>query len=452
MEHSELYAQSSAIFPGGVNSPVRSFLDAGQKHPLFIRSAYKSFVIDEKNRCLLDFVGSWGPMIHGHAHPKIINSVIETAKKGLSFGAPTKKETSLAELIQKFFPKMEKMRFTSSGTEAAMTAIRIARAATRRKAIIKFEGCYHGHSDSLLVKIGSAGASMSQALTSDGILPEVSQETHILPFNDHSALINHFEQYGPEIAGVIFEPIAGNMGCIPSTELFIQTIQNLCKKHGALCIVDEVMTGFRVAKGGASELYPQLDPDLYVLGKIVGGGMPLAVIGGKKEYLDLLAPLGPVYHAGTLSGNPIAVQAGITTLELLEKKSFYTELQEKTEYFCRRFSTILKQHHIPHSYYAYAGMFSLYQTDVAPSNFSDVKQQSLEHFQLFFKELLKEDIYWPPSMFEACFLSQAHTLDQLHNAAEKVATAWIYAKKILDKKNQNTSLRANTAIEQVEFV
>ena len=369
MEHQDLFQEASKVFPGGVNSPVRAFHSAGQPYPLFIRSAHKSFVIDEKNRCFLDFVGSWGPMIHGHSHPKIVESVIQTAKRGLSFGAPTKKETTLAHLIQESFPRMEKMRFTSSGTEAAMTAVRLARGATGRSVIIKFQGSYHGHSDSLLVEIGSAGASVESSLTSHGILSSTAEQTHILPFNDVSTLIAHFENFGSQIAAVIVEPIAGNMGCIPGTVEFISAIEECCKTYGALSIADEVMTGFRVDFHGATSLYSGFQPDLYLLGKIVGGGLPMGVLGGSKDYLDLLAPSGPVYHAGTLSGNPMAVQAGITSLELLKKEDFYPMLEEKTALLCNSVSQLLETQHITHSMHYRIGMFSFFDTAQAPMNF-----------------------------------------------------------------------------------
>jgi glutamate-1-semialdehyde 2,1-aminomutase len=439
MVHRDLFHDASQIFPGGVNSPVRSFKSAGQPYPLFIRSAHKSFVIDEQNRCFLDFVGSWGPMIHGHSHPKIIESVTLTAKKGLSFGAPTKKETILARMIQKFFPKMEKMRFTSSGTEAAMTAIRIARAATQRNIIIKFQGCYHGHSDSLLVEIGSAGASASQALTSHGILPTVAQYTHVLPYNDVKSLIEYFESFGSEIAAVIFEPIAGNMGCIPATSEFIDAINECCRSYGALSIADEVMTGFRVNFSGACGLYPGFNPDLYLLGKIVGGGLPLGVVGGNKDYIDLLSPIGPVYHAGTLSGNPLAVQAGIASLELLMKEDFYPTLKEKTSMLCKKISSLLNEQDIAHSMHYRPGMFSLFDTPIAPMNFSDVQSQSAQKFHRFFSCLLNNGIYWPPSLYEACFISQAHTHEQLLEAAEKIAQACILADKYMMKLQMEMS-------------
>jgi len=435
MEHQDLFNAASKVFPGGVNSPVRSFQSAGQPYPLFLRSAHKSFVIDEKNRCFLDFVGSWGPMIHGHSHPKIVESVMQTAKKGFAFGAPTKKETTLAHLIQESFPRMEKMRFTSSGTEAAMTAVRLARGITNRKIIIKFQGSYHGHSDSLLVNIGSAGASVDNEFSSHGILASTAEQTHILPFNDVATLIEHFENFGSQIAAVIVELISGNMGCIPGTVEFIQAIDECCKTYGALSIADEVMTGFRVAFHGATSLYPGFKPDLYILGKIVGGGLPMGVLGGAKEYLDFLAPLGPVYHAGTLSGSPMAVQAGITSLELLKKADFYSVLEDKTALLCHGVSHILKEQNIPHSMHYRAGMFSFFDTPCAPMNFEQAQTQSLLKFHYFFDYLLQNAIYWPASLFESSFISQAHTYEQLADATHKIAQSWVLSTKSMAKQH-----------------
>ncbi len=436
MEHHNLFQEASKVFPGGVNSPVRAFQAAGQPYPIFIRSAHKSFVIDENNRCFLDFVGSWGPMIHGHSHPKIVESVIQTSKKGLSFGAPTKKETTLARLIQEFFPRIEKMRFMSSGTEAAMTAVRLARAVTKRSVIVKFQGAYHGHSDSLLVEIGSAGASAETALTSQGILASTAEQTHILPFNDVAKLIAHFESFGSQIAAVIVEPISGNMGCIPGTKEFLLAINDCCKTYGSLSIADEVMTGFRVAFHGASSLYPNWKPDLYILGKIVGGGLPMGVLGGPKEYLDYLTPSGSVYHAGTLSGNPIAVQAGITSLELLKKEDFYPILEEKTALLCNTVSELLTEQGCSHSMHYRTGMLSFFDTPIAPMNFEEAQKQSIFKFHKFFEYLLQNEIYWPASLFEASFISQAHTHEQLLDAASKIAQSWALSARSLVKAQQ----------------
>lgn len=433
MSHEVYYQEALQYFPGGVNSPVRAFHGAGRSHPLFIRSAHKSFVIDENNRCFLDFVLSWGPMIHGHSHPKIVDSVNLAVKKGSSFGAPTRKETALASTINGLMPTIEKMRFTSSGTEAAMTAIRLARAATKRPMIIKFDGGYHGHVESLLATSDDVAGTKGR-ISAHGSLKSTAEMVISLPYNDSEALRAAFTQYGSQVAGVIVEGIAGNMGCIPARATFLTDIQALCQKNGAIFILDEVMTGFRVAAGGATELYG-LNPDLTLLGKIVGGGFPLAVIGGKAALLDLLAPSGPVYHAGTLSGNPVAVQAGLTTLELLQKDDFYPSLKEKTETFCQAVTQKIGQY-VPISSHCVPGMLSFFNTATAPQNVADVQQQSKEHFNLFFDGLLQEEIYWPASLFEACFISQAHTPEQLQDAARKITLSWLRASKKLLKQTE----------------
>ncbi|MBM4222308.1 MAG: aminotransferase class III-fold pyridoxal phosphate-dependent enzyme [Gammaproteobacteria bacterium] len=449
MEHNNLYQEACEFFPGGVNSPVRSFKMTGLSHPLFIRSAHKSFVIDETNRCFLDFVGSWGPMIHGHSHPKIVEAVTASAKKGLSFGAPTQKESHLAALIRESFPQMELMRFTSSGTEAAMTAIRLARAVTQRPRILKFQGCYHGHSDSLLTDIGSAGASVDGTLTSNGLLQDTMNYTDSIPFNDISALLNYFKTYSKSIAAVIIEPIAGNMGCIPATVDFISTLQTQCNLHGTLLIADEVMTGFRVDFSGATALYPNFKPDLILLGKIVGGGVPMGVIGGKKEYLSQLAPTGNVYHAGTLSGNPLAVSAGIASLELIRKDNFYAQLHDKTAYLCESVVDLIRPFDLPMQVHYRTGMCSFFNLSQAPMNFEDVSKQSVEHFQEFFAELLNKGIYWPPSLFEACFISQAHTYDHLKEASKKIAHSWIFATRKIAQKHANVHYNTEPATADI---
>lgn len=439
MSHEVYFQEALQYFPGGVNSPVRAFHGAGREHPLFIRSAHKSFVIDENNRCFLDFVLSWGPMIHGHSHPKIVDSVSLAVKKGSSFGAPTRKETTLAGMINSFMPSIEKMRFTSSGTEAAMTAVRIARAATSRPIIIKFQGGYHGHVESLLATSTDV-ESTNSAVTQHGTLVSAAKMVLNLPYNDINALQQAFNEHGEYIAGVIVEGIAGNMGCVPGDTDFLHTIQNLCREHKAVFILDEVMTGFRVAPGGATELY-DLDPDLTLLGKIIGGGFPLAVVGGKKCFIDLLAPQGPVYHAGTLSGNPVAVQAGITTLELLQKEDFYPTLKEKTEHFCQAVVKKVGQY-VPISAHYTTGMLSFFNTAQPPKNLQEVQAQSAEHFHLFFDGLLQEEIYWPASLYEACFLSQAHTPEQLEDAARKISLSWLRASKNLLKTKEASEQKA----------
>lgn len=423
MDSQRLFSQSLEIFPGGVNSPVRNFHAVGLQHPVFIERAEKSSLYDCEGNEYLDFVGSWGPMIHGHAHEDIVNAVTQVAKKGLSFGAPTALETKLALLIQECFPMAQSMRFTSSGTEATMTAIRLARGATRKPYIVKFAGCYHGHHDALLVQAGSGCATFDQ-LSSQGLLPETAQYTLCLPYNDSAALERCFDSYRGQIAGVIIEPIAGNMGTVPAKKEFLQQLRMLTTKENALLIFDEVMTGFRVAKGGASEIY-QIEPDLITLGKIVGGGLPLGVMGGKKSVMKHIAPIGSVYHAGTLSGNPCAVSAGIATLELFTK-DFHKRLGEKTQYFVEQVQqadprlAALKAVYFP-------GMLSFYCLEKEPQNFHEVQRQSQALFSSLFQSLLDSHIYWPPSLFEAAFLSQAHTRLQLKSAAQSYAKAFLSA-------------------------
>lgn len=420
MSSSALFSQALKVFPGGVNSPVRNFQSVKLPHPLFIDRAKGSYVYDSDGQKYLDFVGSWGPMIHGHAHDDIVEAVAQVAKKGLSFGAPTALETKLAQLIQEAFPSMDKLRFTSSGTEATMTAVRIARGVTSKPYIIKFSGCYHGHNDTLLVDAGSGCATFSQ-LSSHGVLKSTSDYTLSLPYNDLEAVQACFDKYHGRIAGVILEPIAGNMGLVPGKKEFLELLRLKTKKEKALLIFDEVMTGLRVARGGATEIY-QITPDLITLGKIVGGGLPLGVVGGLSTYMDQVAPSGPIYHAGTLSGNPCAVSAGITTLELMDK-NFHTRLGAKTKMFSdevlrglggeKKISSV----HFP-------GMISFYQSERLPENFEQVKKLSTDSFADLFKSLIDSKIYWPPSLFEAAFLSQAHTTEQLLAAAKKLAQAF----------------------------
>ena len=420
MNSSRLFSQALEVFPGGVNSPVRNFKSVKLSHPLFIDRAKGSYIYDSEGNKYLDFVGSWGPMIHGHASDQIIESVSQVVKKGLSFGAPTALETKLAQLIRQAFPSMEKLRFTSSGTEATMTAVRLARGVTGKPYIIKFSGCYHGHNDTLLVDAGSGCATFSQ-LSSHGVLKSTSDYTLSLPYNDLSAVQMCFDKYQGRIAGVILEPIAGNMGLVPAKKDFLELLRVKTKKEKALLIFDEVMTGLRVARGGATEIY-QVTPDLITLGKIVGGGLPLGVVGGLSTYMDQVAPSGPIYHAGTLSGNPCAVTAGITTLEMMDK-DFHRRLGVKTKFFADEVLKSLGDKE-KISVVHFPGMISFYRSRTLPENFEQVKSLSLDSFADFFKVLINSNIYWPPSLFEAAFLSQAHTQEQLSDAARVLARAF----------------------------
>jgi glutamate-1-semialdehyde 2,1-aminomutase len=361
-------------------------------------------------------------MIHGHSHPYILKAIKNSMQSGLSFGAPTRAENDLARLIKLAVPQIQKLRFTSSGTEATMTAIRLARGVTGRSHIVKFVGCYHGHYDSLLVDAGS-GLAAAGELTSHGVLKSTADCTIALPYNDIEALELCFEKYSDEIAGVIVEPIAGNMGCVLPKLDFLKTMEYLCKKNGALFIVDEVMTGFRVALGGATELF-NLDPDLITLGKIVGGGMPLGALGGKNEYMKHLSPEGSIYHAGTLSGNPTAVAAGIATLELLFEPNFHQQLHDKTKFFAEKIKENLTNRDQKFSIHSITGMITPFYLDQPPINYHDVQLQPIEWFYKYFQGLLDKKIYWPAALFETGFISSAHTYEDLEKASFNISQAW----------------------------
>ena len=422
MKNEDLFKLSKEHFPGGVNSPIRSFKYAQQPNPLFIKSAEGAYITDEEDNTYLDFVGSWGPMIHGHAHPYILKAIKNSIQSGLSFGAPTAAENNLARLIKLAVPQIEKLRFTSSGTEATMTAIRVARGVTQRPYIIKFIGCYHGHYDSLLVDAGS-GLAAAGEMTSHGVLKSTAECTIALPYNDIDALELCFDRYRDQIAGLIIEPIAGNMGCVLPRVEFLKKVEYLCKKNNTLFIADEVMTGFRVALGGATELF-NLDPDLITLGKIVGGGMPLGALGGKNEYMSCLSPEGSIYHAGTLSGNPTAVAAGIATLELLFEPNFHQELHNKTNFFAEKIRTNLAIRQQKFSINSITGMITPFYLEEKPFSYQDVKQQPLEWFFQYFQGLLNRKVYWPAALFETGFISAAHTYEDLERAALNIADSW----------------------------
>lgn len=403
-----LFKEAQKYIPGGVNSPVRAFGQVGGT-PIFFKKGIGAYLYDEDDNKYIDYVGSWGPMIAGHAHPHVIEAVTVTAKEGLSFGAPTAIETRLAEKILSMIPSMDLVRMVSSGTEATMSAIRLARGFTGRNTLIKFEGCYHGHSDSLLVKAGSGLLTFGQP-SSPGVPADLTKHTLTLPFNDINALNSVFEQIGSEIACVIVEPIAGNMNCIPPIPGFLEAMSAQCKKHGALLILDEVMTGFRVHKGSAQALY-NIDPDLSTFGKVIGGGMPVGAFGGKRHIMNHLSPIGGVYQAGTLSGNPVAMAAGIATLDLLNEPNFYQDLSNKTDYLIagleesfKKGSKKLKTNHV-------CGMFGLFFTDEKVTTYQQAIQCDIAFFKAFFHGMLNEGIYLAPSAFEAGFISSAHTYD-----------------------------------------
>ena len=402
----ELFQRSQQLIPGGVNSPVRAFRSVGGT-PRFFKRGLGAYVWDEEDKRYIDYVGSWGPMIAGHAHPEVVHAVQETAALGLSFGAPTVRELDMAELLIKLVPSMEEVRLVSSGTEATMSAIRLARGYTSRSKILKFEGCYHGHADSLLVKAGSGALTFGQP-SSAGVPPELAAQTLTLSYNDSTSVENLFAQLGHEIACVIVEPVAGNMNLIAPAPGFLDTLRAQCTKYGALLIFDEVMTGFRVGLGSAQGLY-HIDPDLTTLGKVIGGGMPVGAFGGKRAIMEKLAPNGPVYQAGTLSGNPVAVAAGLATLKLVQAPGFYGQLAARTKAFVEGLSAAAKAHGVAFSAQSIGGMFGLYFSAKLPTSYAEVMQCDKNTFNRFFHAMLDAGIYLAPSAFEAGFVSAAHS-------------------------------------------
>lgn len=408
-----LFQQARKHIPGGVNSPVRAFKSVGG-NPVFFKKARGAYVYDTDNNRYIDYVGSWGPMILGHAHDDVIRAVEETAKNGLSFGAPTEIETEMAELICKLVPSIEKVRMVSSGTEAAMSAIRLARGYSGRDKIIKFEGCYHGHADSLLVKAGS-GALTLGVPTSPGVPADLAKHTITLSYNSPEQVEKVFEEIGNEIAAIIVEPIAGNMNCIPGNQEFLDTLRKQCDQSGAVLIFDEVMSGFRVALGGAQSIY-NIAPDLTILGKVIGGGMPVGAFGGKAEIMDHIAPDGPVYQAGTLSGNPVAMSAGLTTLKLISETDFFTELTKKTKILAEGIQSAANEFNVPFTNNCIGGMFGLFFSEhQTVKSFDQVMDCNMSHFNTFFHGMLAEGIYLAPSAFEAGFVSIAHSDADLTN-------------------------------------
>jgi glutamate-1-semialdehyde 2,1-aminomutase len=401
-----LFQDAQRYIPGGVNSPVRAFKGVGGD-PIFVRRAQGAYLHGEDGRRYIDYVGSWGPMLAGHAHPHVLDAVRRAIGNGLSFGAPTAAETRLAERICRLMPSIELVRMVSSGTEATMSAIRLARGFTGRDMIVKFEGCYHGHSDSLLVKAGS-GALTLGVPTSPGVPPALAALTLTLPYNDAAAVAAAFKQYPGDIACVIVEPVAGNMNCVPPAPGFLAALREQCTRHGALLIFDEVMTGFRVAKGGAQELYG-ITPDLTTLGKVIGGGMPVGAFGGRREVMQKIAPLGPVYQAGTLSGNPVAMAAGLAMLDLLEAPGFHAELERKTRLLVEGMAKTARDTGMPFVANAVCGMFGLYFTrEPQVASYAQVMASDVEAFRHFFHGMLREGVYLAPSAFEAGFVSSAH--------------------------------------------
>ena len=417
----QLFEQAQRLIPSGVNSPVRAFKAVGGL-PLFISKAKGSKIWDADGNAYLDYVLSWGPMILGHAHPQVIRAIKSAAEKGTSYGAPTELETRLAGLIQKAFPSMELIRMVSSGTEATMSAIRLARGFTGRDKILKFDGCYHGHADSLLVKAGSGLATFGVP-DSPGVPADLAKHTLTAPYNDLSAVRNIFDQHGREIACLIVEPVAGNMGVVPPKEGFLQGLREITQQYDSLLIFDEVITGFRVAFGGAQERYGVI-PDLTCLGKIIGGGLPVGAYGGRKEIMERIAPLGPVYQAGTLSGNPLAMTAGIETLKLLSRPGVYKQLERRSEDLSEGLADAAKKAGVPVFGARVASLMTLFFTSQIVTDYAAAKTSDTKSYAKFFTNMLEEGVYLAPSQFEAAFLSTAHTAADIEKTVKAAYNAF----------------------------
>ncbi len=418
---SDLFKRALKCIPGGVNSPVRAFKGVGGD-PIFFARGSGAYVLDEDGKRYIDYVGSWGPMILGHAHPKVLAAVKETMEYGLGFGAPTRIEVEMAELICRLVPSVEKVRMVNSGTEATMSAIRLARGFTGRDAIVKFEGCYHGHADSLLVKAGS-GALTLGVPTSPGVPADLATHTLTLEYNNAAQVREVFGKLGKDIACVIVEPVAGNMNCVPPVPGFLETLREQCTQYGAVLIFDEVMTGFRVALGGAQALYG-IRPDLTTLGKVIGGGLPVGAFGGRADIMARLAPEGPVYQAGTLSGNPVSLAAGLATLKEISQPGFFEQLTAKTVKLAQGFTERARRTGVALTAQTVGGMFGLFFTaEPAVTRFNQVMACDVARFRKFFHGMLNEGVYLAPSAFEAGFVSAAHTeadISETLNKAEKV--------------------------------
>jgi len=417
-----LFERAKRVIPGGVNSPVRAFKAVGGT-PRFVQRAQGAYFWDADGKRYIDYINSWGPMILGHGHPAVLQAVQKAALDGFSFGAPTEREVELAEEIIKLVPSIEMIRLVSSGTEAAMSALRLARGATGRSKIIKFEGCYHGHADALLVKAGSGLATFGNP-TSAGVPPEVVQHTLVLEYNNLAQLDEAFALHGKELACLMIEPIAGNMNFVRASVPFMKRCRELCTQYGALLVFDEVMTGFRVALGGAQSVYakliPGFEPDMTVMGKVIGGGMPLAAFGGKKGVMEQLAPLGPVYQAGTLSGNPVATACGLATLHELQKPGFYEALSARTQSLVAGLTQAATQAGVPFCGDSQGGMFGFFLLGQLPQNYATVMTTDNASFNKFFHAMLSSGVYYAPALYEAGFVSAAHTAADIE---ETVAAA-----------------------------
>ncbi len=413
----KLFKSANKFIPGGVNSPVRAFKSVG-RNPLFIKSAKGSQITDVDNKTYIDFVGSWGPMIVGHAHDEILETLYETAKNGTSFGAPTEMENKIAEKIIEMVPSIDLVRLVNSGTEATMSAVRLARGYTNREKIIKFDGCYHGHGDSFLIQAGSGALTLGEP-NSPGVPKGSARDTLSAKFNNLQSVEHLFEKYPTEIAAIIIEPVAGNMGVIPPMAGFLAGLRELCTKYGALLVFDEVMTGFRLHPGGAQTLYG-VRPDISTFGKIIGGGLPVGAYGGRHDIMEMLAPIGPVYQAGTLSGNPLAVSAGLKTLEIINRPGFFDSLNAKSIKFFKQTQKFISDKNIPLSLNFENSMGCLFFHNDKIQDFEDALNCDTEKYSQYFGQMLDEDIYLAPSQFEAMFISAAHTEEELEYTSNKI--------------------------------
>jgi len=410
------FERAKKTIPGGVNSPVRAFQAVGGI-PRFIASALGCRLVDVDGNEYIDYVGSWGPMILGHAHPSVVSRLQAVASMGTSYGAPTEAEIYLAEKIAELVPSVEKVRLVNSGTEATMTALRLARAATSRPLVIKFDGCYHGHSDSFLIQAGSGIATLGLP-NSPGVPPEVTEQTISLPFNRIEAVRAAFDRYEEQIAAVIFEPVTGNMGVVVPPREYLSQLVEIAEENGALVVFDEVMTGFRLALGGAQEFY-SLHPQLTCLGKVVGGGLPIGAVGGREEIMDLIAPIGPVYQAGTLSGNPLAVAAGLETLRILEEEAPYSLLAKRTEALCEGLRVAADEAGVEVQVQSCGSMFTVFFNSEPVIDFESARKSDTKRFSVFFQKMLEKGVYLAPSQFEACFVSLAHDEATIAETIEK---------------------------------
>jgi glutamate-1-semialdehyde 2,1-aminomutase len=421
----ELFTRALSLMPGGVNSPVRAFQSVGGE-PFFAQRAKGAYLFDVDGNRYIDYIGSWGPMIAGHAHPRVLEAVFNVAREGLSFGVPNPLEVTMAETIVRMVPSVEMVRMVNSGTEATLSAIRLARGATGRSRIVKFEGCYHGHGDSFLVKAGSGALTLGLP-NSPGVPQALADLTLTLPYNDFDAASRLFDEVGDEVAALIVEPIAGNMNCILPRESFLAHLRSLCNRHGVVLIFDEVMTGFRVAVGGAQQLY-RVRPDLTTFGKIIGGGMPVGAYGGSRALMQQIAPSGPIYQAGTLSGNPVAMAAGLATLELIRQPGFHAELEAKTHQLCDGLEAAAAEAGVPVTTNRTCGMFGLFFTDRRVETYAQATACDGEAFKRFFHAMLGQGVYLAPSAFEAGFISSAHTELDIQATIEAARIAFRAAK------------------------